>query len=162
MKEGTDQFKVTKRFVLAGKAIFTCHNDKGVWFTYKVVHKPADKSYPENWFVSLLVGPDNNSQYAYLGILSRSTGQVILTKKSCRKQDHLSVKVLNWAMKVIWEDRIFPDGYGCHGEGRCGRCGRRLTAEPGVNPEGFRFGFGPICWEAVGGVNVQAVNIQLS
>lgn len=139
-------FQVTKKFVLAGKAIFTVHNNSGLHYTFKVMLKPASGNWSDTFFVYILSGPDNENDYTYMGILNKDSGKVICTKKSSFKSDSPSVKVLNWAMDILWNNKEFPDGYGCHGEGRCGKCGRLLTAEPGVNPEGFRFGFGPICW----------------
>jgi len=148
-----NDFTIDKRFVLGGKAVFTVSNNKGQHYTYLVQHKPADDKYPEAYFVRLLTGPDNMGDYTYLGKLDQRTGFMQLSPKSKMNADSLPVKVVRWALaRVIWPEAQVPEGYGIHGEGRCGRCGHPLTHPDGVSPEGHRFGFGPTCWaKLVGG-----------
>jgi hypothetical protein len=137
-------FELTPKFILAGRAVFTIFNDKDNWYTYKVTKK--DSCY----FVSLLSGP---KEYVYLGMLPSKNGQPVsglkLTKASKMRDDSTPVKVFRWALNLIWAKKPFPEGYGARSEGKCGRCGRSLTAEPGVNPEGERYGFGPVCWDKI-------------
>jgi len=144
-------FTVTKQFVTAGKAIFTVHNNQNKHYTFKVSFKEGENGYPDCYFVSLLTGGDNQHDYTYLGMLNPDTGNVKLTRASKFNNESKAVRVIRWAVRLIWDGKDFPQGYGCHGEGRCGRCGRPLTAEPGVNPEGERFGFGPSCWAKMQG-----------
>lgn len=143
--EGHNDFPITPEFVTAGNAIFTVHNDKGDHYTFKVRSKSHDH-YGTTWFVNLLTGPDNESDYTYVGILDKDSGSVRLTKKSKLTDDSKPVKVIRWALKLLWAKKPLPAGYGIHGEGRCGRCGRTLTHPDGISPEGHRFGFGPHCW----------------
>jgi hypothetical protein len=157
--EAATKFKVTKEFVLAGKAIFTVHNNKGNHYTYQV--KKARKDHPifgPTWYVYLLTGPDNTRNYTYIGVLDPQNGQWKPTQASKLSNSATSISVLNWAMSLVWNDQPFPDGYGCHGEGRCGRCGRRLTDEPGVNPEAERYGFGPVCYQKITGQKAKRVS----
>jgi hypothetical protein len=133
---------LTKDFVLAGRAVFTVSNAVGERYTFKVVHKDGAKG--PVWFVSLLTGPDNESDYSYLGILDAWSAEVVLTRASRYKCDSKPVKVLQWACKMIWSERALPAGYKMHHEGCCGRCGRPLTV-----PESIESGFGPECVKKV-------------
>lgn len=131
---------INKDFVLAGKAIFTIDNGKGTHYTYKVTHKEATGQYNESWFVSLLTGPDNTSNYTYLGMLNPFNGAVSLTRKSKFDDLTLPVRVIRWALNIIWSSKELPTGYNIRHEGRCGRCGRVLTV-----PESIDTGIGPEC-----------------
>lgn len=131
---------IDRSFVTAGEAIFTVANPEGDHYTYRVDHKEASSEWPEAWFISLLTGPDNISDYTYLGKLNVATGAVQLTKKSAYTDGSLPVKVIRWALRRVWADDDMPDGYEVHHEGRCGRCGRTLTA-----PSSIDRGIGPVC-----------------
>lgn len=145
-------FKITKEWVLAGKAIFTVSNDKGEHYTYRVVRKDDEKSVrPPVWFVSVLTGADNDNDYTYLGCLRPTTGNVDLTRASRYKPDSRIYRVVRWAMQVVWSGADFPPGYGCNGCGRCGRCGRKLTRPEGIDPAGYRLGYGPDCFAKLNG-----------
>ena len=138
---------VTKQFILAGKSIFTIHNPNGQQYTYKVVKKTYRNS--PIYFVNLLTGPNNLSDFTYIGVLDPDKGEVRLTRGSRLTSDSLPVKVIRWAIKHIWIGSEFPPGYGVASEGRCGRCGKRLTRHEGIEPKGYRFGFGPECFELI-------------
>ena len=133
-----------KDFVLAGKAIFTVENEKtGNRFTYKVKQAENKDDGPSKvWFVSVLNGPDNGSNYAYIGTIFGNNFYVPtldfrLTKKSTVTKDAQSFKVFSWMLK---HNLILPPFVKVHHEGRCGRCGRRLTV-----PESIKNGLGPEC-----------------
>lgn len=141
-----DSFQVTPTWVLAGNATLTIHNNKGVHFTYRI-RKAESEGRPAAWFLSLLSGPDNENDYAYVGMLNANTGEVRTTKASKLRPDSLPIEVANWALKRIWSGKDFPAGYGCHHEGRCARCGRTLTT-----PASVESGFGPECIKKLAGV----------
>lgn len=151
--------KVTKEFVLAGKATFTLEvpdeyrqkNDLKPHYTFRVSYKPASKQYREAYFVSLLTGPDNTRSYSYLGMLDKESGKVRTTAKSVLDQEHLVTRLLNRALALVWLGDVKPleeKGFGLHHEGRCGRCGRLLTT-----PESIERGIGPECWTHMHGGN---------
>jgi hypothetical protein len=129
-----------KDFVLAGKAIFTVENEKtGNRFTYKVKQAEDDKKV---WFVSVLTGPDNGSNYAYIGTIFGNDFHVPTinfrwTIKSTVTKECQSFKVFSWLFKNMTGLPLFVK---VHHEGRCGRCGRRLTV-----PESIKLGLGPEC-----------------
>lgn len=134
-------------FILGGKAIFTVANPTGEHYTFKVNRKDPDpkSDYPDSgvvFFVSLLTGPDNGSDYTYMGMVNpdRSNLWVRLTRASRYTADSKPVRVINWALGLLSKGQDLPAGYTIHHEGRCGRCGRRLTV-----PESVESGFGPEC-----------------
>jgi len=123
------------RFFEAGKAIFTITNPLGIHYTYKIVH-PEKKPF----FVFLLTGQDNNSNYTYLGTYNPRNFEVYLTAKSKYNDDSTPVKVVRWAIKKVASKISLPEGYKIQHEDRCCRCGRRLTT-----PESIENGIGPEC-----------------
>jgi hypothetical protein len=141
---------LSRKFVTAGRAIFTVEVPGETarvhgkpHYTYQVRLKPAKGNYPDTYFVSVLTGPDNNSNYSYLGILNPQTGIVRTTAKSKFQADSFTVRLLNRVLSRLWVDdaaSIAAAGFDMHHEGRCGRCGRRLTV-----PESIETGLGPEC-----------------
>lgn len=130
---------LTKEFVLAGNAIFTVSNGSQ-HYTFKVRHTAANGRWPESWYVYMLTGPDNTSDYTYVGVLKPDTGAILLTQKSRYNYDSMPVKVIRWAIGLMWAGKTLPEGYSMQHEGRCGRCGRVLT-----HPESIASGLGPEC-----------------
>ncbi len=140
---------IKKEFVLAGRAVFTVHNSSGNHYTFKVTKKEDQNGRGDIFFLSLLSGSDNDRSYTYLGMVTKD-GKIRLTRASKMGDDSLPVKVAAWALRTIWDEEEVPNGYGINHAGRCGRCGRTLTRPEGVDPEGFRFGFGPECFARMG------------
>jgi hypothetical protein len=146
-----------KKFILAGKAIFTISSPKdgGKHFTYKV-SLPKDR--PESAvldfaFVSVLTGPDNTRDYTYMGMLDTRhnawrAGETFKPSRGTKVgPDALSWRVLEFFLRwFIWGDQKLPQGYDIKHEGRCGRCGRLLT-----HPESIDSGIGPECRKHVFG-----------
>ena len=120
-------------FILAGNATLTLRNTTtGNRFTYRV-RQCDDK--PELYFVSVLTGSDNTSDYQYLGTL-RSLSYAH-GRKSRIASDATSARAFAW----FWEHRhALPACVEVWHEGRCGRCSRLLTV-----PESIASGFGPEC-----------------
>jgi len=128
-------------FLEAGHAIFTVGNDKGDHYTYRIVKPSKDKPF----FVSLLTGPDNCADYTYLGVFNPLTREVYRTAKSKYLESSTPVKVIRWAIKKVANNTTLPPGYSIYHEGRCCRCGRRLTT-----PESVEAGIGPECARMAG------------
>lgn len=134
-------------FMLAGKAIFTLSNEAtGNRFTYKVDAPKDQKDKPECWFVSVLTGLNNECNYSYVGLLKK--GQFMATKGSKVSKDALSFKAFNWLVNYIKADptKALPEGVKFQHEGRCGKCGKKLTT-----PESIELGLGPKCHKAIAG-----------
>jgi hypothetical protein len=123
-------------FILAGKAIFTVENEKtGNRFTFRVdAHKEKDGLH----FVNVLTGRDNERNYEYIGTIHNCRGY-FPGKKSRIPVSAQSQKVFIWLWSSLKKGKL-PSEVKIFHEGRCGRCGRKLTV-----PESIRTGLGPEC-----------------
>lgn len=147
-----------KTFVTAGDAIFTVSftgkSGENHRYTYRVsVAEDRNGNSTGRFFVKLLAGPDNLSDYQYIGLLDTSNGLDHIafrtTAKSklpasslpCRLIDRFAVAVLGHGESP----NELPGGVEFRHAGRCGRCGRALTV-----PESIDRGIGPDCAEAMG------------
>jgi hypothetical protein len=130
-------------FVHAGKAVFTLESEKtGKRFTFRVSH-PLDKATnkPDRSiaFVSVLTGPDNNHSYSYFGNI-KGAGRYEYGRKAKIARDAMSVMVFEWFYREVVTQQKLPSKLKVYHEGKCGRCGRRLTV-----PASIRSGIGPEC-----------------
>jgi hypothetical protein len=124
------------RFFEQGRAIFTVANNKGEHYTFRI-----GRSKPEQpLFVGLLTGPDNETNYTYMGVYEPARHSVRLTAKSKYTPDSAPTKVVNWAIRQVAEKTVLPDGYSIQHEGKCCKCGRTLT-----DPTSISLGIGPEC-----------------
>jgi hypothetical protein len=144
-------------YLLAGRAVFTLRNEQsGGRFTFKVIDfqrteagKAENKPDKKMWWVKVLSGPDNVSDYTFIGTIfpvSEGSKELVfkLSKKSSFTEDTLSVKVFKWFLHMAQKNAV-PDHVHMFHEGQCGRCGRRLTV-----PESIASGYGPECIHKVG------------
>ncbi len=128
----------TVRFMLAGKAHVTFQSRKtGVRFTYRITEAPDqhyDRRRPPH-FVAVLTAPDH---YEYLGCVydrrAYSHG-----RKSRVDREAPSAIAFTWVWSRLTAGEMHPELAVYH-EGRCGRCGRRLTT-----PKSIETGLGPVC-----------------
>ena len=93
-----------------------------------------------------MTGFDNESHFSYMGML-KSNGELILTKGSKFEETTWSVKLLKRCLVRIWEGdftKLETAGFELHHEGKCGKCGRKLTT-----PQSVKTGFGPKCSEQI-------------
>jgi hypothetical protein len=145
---------LNKEFILAGRAVFTLEISKEFsekWslplhYTYKITKKEATESFPEVYFIGLLTGPDNVSDYTYMGTVQKN-GNVSLTRKSRYKPDSWPYRLIVRALACVFSDKqqdLLDAGFDMHHEGRCGKCGRVLTV-----PASVLSGFGPECIKSV-------------
>lgn len=136
---------LASEYILAGNATFTIvSKTTGARYTYKV-RKPEDWSKERpTWFVNLLSGPDNESDYHYLGLIRcwAEDGRYTVrqTAKSRVGTDAPSFNAIKWALGHVLNDDVIPSQLELWHEGRCGRCGRKLTV-----PESVARGLGPEC-----------------
>jgi len=137
-------------------AMFTLVSLKsGLRFTYKVRAKKQDMEElarrtaagetTEEGFVTyfclLLRGPDNGSDFSYLGVI-RKPGRFFVTSKSqvsCHAAAH---KAIVWFLEALKADRqdVLGEQLEFWHTGRCGCCGRLLTV-----PASVEHGIGPEC-----------------
>jgi hypothetical protein len=133
-------------FMIAGNAVVTFKSLKtGTHFTYKISPAPdqaTGEPRKDFFFVGVLSGSDNTSDYKYLGFFN--TTQMVYrhgTAKSKIAADASSAKAFAWVFNQVFIRREMPDDVlEVWHEGKCGRCGRRLTV-----PESIASGFGPEC-----------------
>lgn len=147
-----NEAKRAREFIAAGNAIVTLRSRKsGEHFTYRV-RAPRDRRVEGGahvstvklvgpapvHFVSVLAGPDNNADYQYIGYI-RDGKFVHGGEKSRAAKNAPSVVAFGWSWTNIAHDRL-PEALDVLHEGRCGRCGRRLTV-----PASIESGLGPEC-----------------
>lgn len=146
----TDSTFNARRFITAGRAVFTLQG-RDARYTFRVTRANFDvtqllprRSDPRRlgpaYFVSLLTGSDNTSDYTYVGVLDTKTGYVRLTAASHYTAESTPVIALRWALPIVWKGGILPVPARLMHVGRCGRCGRALTV-----PESILAGIGPEC-----------------
>lgn len=130
------------RYTTAGKATLTLRSLKtGNRFTFKV-KKSSKPNSKVGFFVSLMNGPDNTNNFQYLGHVYNDQAGLRYAHgvKSTITEQATSAIVFKWFwQKVIVEKKFSPDLEVWH-EGRCGRCGRKLTV-----PESIARGMGAKC-----------------
>jgi hypothetical protein len=124
----------TFKFMLAGNAIFTLTSKAtGTRFTYKVRAKD------NVWFVSVLSGPDNWTNYVFLGTIHNDL-TFMHGKRSTISMRAPSARAWMWFWGRFRNEGKVPEQCTVHHEGKCGRCGRKLTV-----PESIELGLGPEC-----------------
>ena len=120
-----------KQFALAGKSTFTIKSVKtGVHFTY-YIQANCDRRV---WFVKGLV----DSNYKYFGTIFHNGFRQ--TAKSKLTADTTIVKAFRWFWKHLHLKHSLPIELEVYHEGKCGRCGRKLTV-----PESLDSWYGPVC-----------------
>jgi hypothetical protein len=128
-----------REYVLGGKATFTIENTRtGGRFTYRVKLAPEQGNGAAGtrlWFVSVLTGPQNTTDYSYIGTIAGHG--FYHGKKSRITSDAPSVVAFAWFWQHI--NRL-PEALKVWHSGTCSRCGRELTT-----PESVETGIGPVC-----------------
>ena len=140
-----------RQYLRAGRATVTLVSKKtGNRFTYRV-STPTDRETGKpatdgTLMVSVLTGSDNNSSYTWLGRVAREIFWV--GRKNPKpgeiSKDAPSAKAFAWAWQKLAQGTL-PAELEIWHEGRCGRCGLKLTV-----PESVARGFGPDCAAKLG------------
>jgi hypothetical protein len=135
-------------FIFGGKSIFTCKNiETQKRFTYRVRKHKTD----DIWFVSVLTSPDI---YQFIGSI-RKDSNYNHSRKSIITSEAQSVKVIDYIIKALRVNKL-PEIVQIWHEGKCGRCGRRLTV-----PESLITGFGPECVKMANLSKIELRDIKL-
>jgi len=139
-----------------GHTVFTLVSRRtGERFTFRVKHPNAFNEQTRKWettnvwFVSVLNGSDNESDYQFIGtIFDREVAPKFFSHSNKAKvsKSAPSFVAFNWYFKnlvdgnesAIAQIEFYHDGV-------CGRCGRALTV-----PESVSSGLGPICASKMG------------
>jgi hypothetical protein len=128
--------ETVRAFALAGNATLTLRSKRtGTRFTFKLRQPEPEKPH----FVSLLTGTDNEGDFTYVGMIRPQDGDFMLTRGSKLVHDAPAVVAFRWFWKAM-RAGVMPETLEVWHEGRCGRCGRKLTV-----PESILTGFGPEC-----------------
>ena len=143
---------LVRQFILGGNATFSLQNADGSHVTYKVKSnkKNKDKFWTTNnqdkslYFVSVLTGPNNDSDFQYLGLLKLFPIDGFYhfegTKGSRIGRDAPSYKLFKQLWIGIEQQCRIPSVIQFYHEGQCCICGRKLTV-----PESIAKGIGPEC-----------------
>lgn len=133
-----------RNYIAGGFGTFTILNKStGNRFTYRIsMPEDANKKVDPPRFVKVLAGPDNNMDYKYLGVLKLKPHGLYLhlSPKSKISSHAPSFKSLTWLLEMLNRNRELPPNFEFYHEGRCCRCGRKLTT-----PESIKDGIGPVC-----------------
>ena len=140
-----------EKFMVGGNAYFTIKNVKTEHrFTYRVrapkeEQKDGKKVMRDDiYFVHLLTGYDNENSYTYIGYLkylpSDNTLGFTWGNKSRILKEAPGVDVITRYVNDFIRSGKLPKGIEFWHEGRCCRCGRKLTV-----PESISSGIGPEC-----------------
>lgn len=132
--DGFEDPKVALAFITAGKSTFTLVGAK-TRYTYRVSASKDGQVY----FVGLLTGPDNTTDYTYLGLIPKGSPDR-LRQGSKGNGNHPAFKALDWTLKQLFHKSEMPSALRVVHASKCGRCGRALTV-----PESIDTGFGPEC-----------------
>ncbi len=130
-----------RRYILGGHATMTMVG-KANRYTYEI---KACEGKAGLWFVSVMYGSDNESQFAYIGTLRTVAYKNMEAEfkhgvKSKISADDVRVKAFGWVWANIEEGKRMPAGAELWHEGRCCRCHRKLTV-----PSSIAKGIGPEC-----------------
>lgn len=130
-----------QKSILAGNATITFVSvATGARFTYKIRKNKRQQASP--FFVSLLVGSDNESSYQYFGhIFDDNTTKFYHGKKARISEDATSVKSFKWVYERLMNDpKQLVGAIKIYHSGKCNKCGRKLTT-----PQSIERGLGPHC-----------------
>ena len=138
------------QFMFGGNATFTLVSVKtGARYTYKIRHCDSyDPRYARKGnvmsFVSVMTGSDNEANYSYLGLFRVCEGYSHGAKSKIAEAAPCS-QAFAWFYKLIYSTPVLeadalPASVEFWHEGKCGRCGRKLTV-----PESIARGIGPEC-----------------
>lgn len=131
-----------KTFIFAGKSTFTIRNTAtGNRVTFRLRKKQNRKTNLPLWFVTAMTGSDNEASYSFIGT------QFSLIPKDFKPKAYAypkPVEVWKWFISNLNNISRYPMVEVWH-EGRCGKCGRKLTV-----PESIESGIGPECRKHIG------------
>lgn len=123
------------------KAKFTIASDRN-HFSYEIKAISTNENGGKLLFLSVLTGPNNESDYSFVGTLMRhNDGQVRIkpSRKSKVRLDALSVRAFMWTFDRMQRGDDLKGVRVMHA-GRCCVCGTLLTT-----PESIEMGIGPVC-----------------
>lgn len=132
--------QTAREFALAGNAHMTFKKvDTGTRRTFQITRSKKNEKI---FFVKVLTGPENTTDYTFLGTIKIVDGIAVYTHS--HKSPISAQAVSNAAFEWVWNSVINPcreaRNLEIWHEGRCCRCGHMLTV-----PESIESGWGPEC-----------------
>jgi hypothetical protein len=150
----TQNLEALKEVVLAGRADITLENEQtGGRFTFKI-SAPSRKTEAGGFslereanvrFVKVLTGRDNENDFSFMGTIFMDSGEFRLSPKSKISAEATSAKAWSWFWTHVTHNKELPACVKVWHEGKCCRCGRKLTV-----PESIEAGYGPECRSKIG------------
>lgn len=138
----------TQAVLTAGKATFTLEGRDRRWtFRFDTIEADVPNKAPIT-FVKVLAGPDNTTDFSYLGVYRPTEGWVRLTAKSRLGEKAEAVRAIRWFVGKVFngqEAEIAAKGFRILWASNCQRCGRTLTVPSSIDAR-----FGPECAGKVG------------
>jgi hypothetical protein len=135
--------KLSKKFLLAGRALYTVDNGSGEHYTFKVRLKKGEwNGKPSETYFVQVKAPGGPWPYQYIGILNPDTGHIKCTSKSAFLPGTKEYDVAAWSTQVVIRGTMIPSNYDVRHAGKCGKCAKTLT-----DPESIERGIGPECWK---------------
>lgn len=130
-----------RTFILAGNATFTAKSLRtSKHFTYKLSQRLTQLGELTPFFVEVLTGSDNETDFKYFGTIFLDRMNFVFNKKkSAISENAPSVRAFAFIWPLFMSDKL-PAYIEIWHEGRCGCCGRKLTT-----PESLETGIGPRC-----------------
>jgi len=143
-------------FVLAGHCVVTIESiADGSRSTYHVAQAEDEvkgddgkvkKVKKDRWFVSLLVGSDNQRSYKYIGVIDQKTGpRRFRTTKALTKVSADAINRVGDVIRWLVEGCDNSHKLRVWHRGLCGKCGAPLTV-----PASIKTGLGPVCAKHLG------------
>ena len=124
-----------RAYIEGGNATVTLRDiEEDIGYTYKIKQVRGED---EKFFIAFLKGPDNESDFTYIGMMV--DGWFRATRSSKLSIDSLPSKLFIQLLDGLHEGQL-PVSLEVWHEGKCARCGRKLTV-----PESIESGFGPEC-----------------
>lgn len=129
-----------KRAVKAFNGTYTITSPSGEHRTFRIRTQPEDSNFaPGKRVVSLLIGPDNNSDFKGFGFADENG--IHVWSRYRLSAVHVQYAALLWSLATEGEaSRFYAKGARILLEGRCVRCNRKLT-----HPVSIVTGIGPEC-----------------
>lgn len=127
-----------KAYLTAGNCTFTLYSKKlDQHYTYKI---NVDKKRDDRYFAKVLFGSNNETDYRYIGLFYKDN--LSLRTSTAAHLPHTAPQfvMLQYFLKIVYGDFLWPDTCEFYPSGRCCRCGRRLTT-----PDSVKTGIGPEC-----------------
>lgn len=131
------------KLMFAGKSVLTFKSMKtGKHYTFKIRKSPKSFNDDRIFFVSVLRGAENTSDYSYVGMMNRDTKCLIHTRKSRYTTDSTVWKAFEYVFNNLCKGHV--SSVEIYHECSCAKCGRPLTT-----PTSIKLGIGPKCLSSI-------------